>query len=383
MSHSNEPESRPPTQVCDSTSARRTHFGETSVDCRLKIGLLFALFAPGLCAQEFLGKVMLGAADSAPPLANATVTMEAYGLIRTTDVNGLFRMPLPRGVRPGQEVVLTVRFKEDYVILSPLNGKVRVPEGSGEVTRLYVISRRQSPIIEADVLARVAREPARLRPGELAKLSADLGVAVAEFSRALEKMAATQSQPTSRDKGTIVTFARAFAQWWLFEFAASQGTQVVRPRVDQMATEVQTYAKELNLTLPTLKALVAAWPDAAKQTSVMQGILNQLAGEGESNAFRAGTVLASMGLVLLKYKLGSADPQPELVSYADARQKLRLILLGSGLSSLSQGVPSPGPKRYPAPRVDSDVTTDEDVMEFDRFFQNVVGGYRTLSSDRK
>jgi hypothetical protein len=88
---------------------------------------LVALAAGDITAQELVGRVFhRGENDQEIDEKGVQVGMEPSGASNVTNGSGIFRLPLPSYLRPGDRITIRIG-KKDWRIRYPLDGEIRVP----------------------------------------------------------------------------------------------------------------------------------------------------------------------------------------------------------------------------------------------------------------
>lgn len=106
--------------------------GCTALGMLLLAGLSLSSVAQGPPPHELQGKVVSARAwASDPPIAGARVRLEDSDSEALSDGNGLYQLPLPPGLKPGDPVTLTVS-APGYVIYTPAGGRTKIPPPAPE-----------------------------------------------------------------------------------------------------------------------------------------------------------------------------------------------------------------------------------------------------------
>jgi tetratricopeptide (TPR) repeat protein len=84
-------------------------------------------------------------------LANVLVTVVDFGVSGTTNDQGGFRVRLPAGVLPGQDVTLEKDLK-DYYILFPVLSKLRVPANSAQLVEVQMAPKGSKVLLGANFI---------------------------------------------------------------------------------------------------------------------------------------------------------------------------------------------------------------------------------------
>ena len=84
-------------------------------------------------------------------LANVLVTVVEFGASGTTNDQGGFRVRLPAGVLPGQDVTLQ-EDQRDYYILFPVLSKLRVPAMPGQVVEVWMAPKGSKVLLGANFI---------------------------------------------------------------------------------------------------------------------------------------------------------------------------------------------------------------------------------------
>jgi tetratricopeptide (TPR) repeat protein len=105
---------------------------------------------PGLEIRGVVFSIENGQADR-KYLPNVRVMVAEYEASDTTNDQGRFRIQLPAGVLPGQDVTLQEDLK-DYYILLPVLGKVRVPATPAQVVEVWMAPKGSKVLLGANFI---------------------------------------------------------------------------------------------------------------------------------------------------------------------------------------------------------------------------------------
>src|SRR5262249_28733873 len=84
-------------------------------------------------------------------LGNVLVTVIEFGKSATTDDQGLFRLRLPAGVLPGQDLTLQ-EDQKNYYILLPVLSKLRVPATPAQVVEVWMAPKGSKVLFGANFI---------------------------------------------------------------------------------------------------------------------------------------------------------------------------------------------------------------------------------------
>jgi hypothetical protein len=139
---------------------------------------------PGLELRGSAFSVEDGQADR-KYLPNVLVTVVEFGASGTTNDQGSFRVRLPAGVLPGQDVTLQ-EDRKDYYILLPVLGKLRVPATPAQVVEVWMAPKGSKVLFGANFIeqfiAHTADDSAR-KPKDPKGGAPDLSSYVSELAR--------------------------------------------------------------------------------------------------------------------------------------------------------------------------------------------------------
>jgi hypothetical protein len=140
--------------------------------------------APGLELRGVVFSVEGGQADR-KFLANVLVTVVEFGSADTTTPQGRFRIRLPAGVLPGQDVTLQ-EDRGDYYILFPVLSKLRVPATPAQLVEVQMAPKGLKVVLGANYIeqfiAHTADDSAR-KPKDPKGGAPDLSSYVNELAR--------------------------------------------------------------------------------------------------------------------------------------------------------------------------------------------------------